>query len=188
MLVKLRTGESNARLAVIFKTSESTFARMVRSGLECLVQDFVPLHLGYHISRQEALQRNLRVPEGVFGNPDSPLDQKKLIIIMDGTYIYIQKSSNYFFQRASYSNHKYRNLVKPFLIVCCDGHILDVSEPHPARTSDATITIQILDNENEDGDGLLNWLLNDGDVLIVDRGFRDSVPNFGSTWLYSANA
>lgn len=34
LLVKLRTGESNARLSVIFKTSESTFSRMLKIGLD----------------------------------------------------------------------------------------------------------------------------------------------------------
>lgn len=180
-LVKLRTGDSNLRLSSIFKTSEATFSRWVKKGRECLMQDFVPLHLGYgHMNHQEAAQRNLTVPENLFGNPGSPINERKAIVICDGTYIYIQKSTNFFFQRESYSNHKYRNLVKPFLIVCCDGHIIDVSGPHPARYSDAQIMNDILNNETDHGDGVFNWFFQNGDVFILDRGFRDAVPNLQS--------
>ncbi|KAJ8720634.1 hypothetical protein PYW08_006099 [Mythimna loreyi] len=138
VLVKLRTGDPNARLATILRTSESSFARMLKTGRITLMQDFVPLHLGFdHLSREDVARRNLTVPDNLFGNPDSPPNERKAITICDGTYIYIQKSSNYFFQRKSYSNHKYRNLLKPFLFVCCDGHIIEVSGPHAATTSDS---------------------------------------------------
>lgn len=181
LLVKLRTGDSNLRLASIFKTSEATISRMLKKARECLLQDFVPLHLGYgHMNREDVVLRNLTVPETLFGNPENPINERKAITICDGTYIYIQKSSNYFFQRESYSNHKYRNLVKPFLIVCCDGHIIDVSGPHAARTSDAQIMNNILSNETDQGDGVFNWFFREGDILIVDRGFRDATENLRS--------
>ena len=35
---------------------------------------------------------------------------------MDGTYIYIQKSSNNEMQRRTYSFHKHKHLVKPMII------------------------------------------------------------------------
>ena len=38
------------------------------------------------------------------------------IIVMDGTYLYLQKSSNNEFQRRSFSMHKHRNLIKPMII------------------------------------------------------------------------
>lgn len=181
LLTKLRTGDSNLRLATIFKTSEATFSRMVKKGRECLLQDFVPLHLGYgHMNRQDVAQRNLTIPEALFGNRDSPIDERKAIAVIDGTYIYIQKSTNYFFQRESYSSHKYRNLVKPFLIVCCDGHIIDVSGPYAARTSDAQIMNAILNNENDHGDGVFNWFFRNDDIFILDRGFRDVVETLRS--------
>ena len=40
----------------------------------------------------------------------------QLIIVMDSTYLYLQKSSNNEFQRRSFSMHKHRNLIKPMII------------------------------------------------------------------------
>ncbi|KAF9405301.1 hypothetical protein HW555_013910, partial [Spodoptera exigua] len=78
--------DSNARLATIFRTSESSFARMLKTGRIALMQDFVPLHLGFdHLIRED------------------------------------------------------QNLLKPFLFACCDGHIIEVSGPHAATTSDAQV-------------------------------------------------
>ncbi|KAJ8720700.1 hypothetical protein PYW08_006165 [Mythimna loreyi] len=149
---------------------------MLKTGRIALMQDFVPLHLGFdHLSREDVARRNLTVPDNLFGNPDSPPNERKAITICDGTYIYIQKSSNYFFQRKSYSNHKYRNLLKPFLFVCCDGHIIEVSGPHAATTSDAQVMNSVIDNEEDTGDGVFHWFYRNGDVFILDRGFRDSV-------------
>ena len=40
----------------------------------------------------------------------------QLIIVMDSTYLYLQKSSNNEFQRRSFSMHKHRHLIKPMII------------------------------------------------------------------------
>lgn len=110
---------------------------------ELLNQDFVPRNLGLnHISRAEIAQRNFMIPNGLYGGQD-----RSPIIIEDGTYIYIEKSSNYMYQKMTYSQHKYRNLVKPFLFVCCDGYIIDVLGPYPATTTDADIINQEFRNE-----------------------------------------
>lgn len=171
ILAKLRTGDSNARLALIFRTSESRLQRLLALGRESLMRDFVPTHLGFdHLNRQDVAQRNLLLPETLFGNPGSPLEQRNAVIICDGTYIYNQKSSNFLFQRLTYSHHKYRNLTKPFLFVCCDGHIIEVSGPHAATTSDAHIMNSIL----EDEESIFHWFYRPGDVFILDRGFRDA--------------
>lgn len=66
--------------------------------------------------------------------------------------------------------------MKPFLFVCCDGHIIEVSGPHAATSSDAQIMQNILLNENDHGDGLFQWFFRNGDVFILDRGFRDVIP------------
>ncbi|CAF5040404.1 unnamed protein product, partial [Rotaria sp. Silwood1] len=36
----------------------------------------------------------------------------QLAIVIDSTYLYVQKSTNNEFQRRSYSLHKHRNLIK----------------------------------------------------------------------------
>lgn len=51
------------------------------------------------------------------------------------------------------------------MIVCSDGYIVDVIGPYAATSSDAII-MRTLMQENSD------W---PNDVLILDRGFRDSI-------------
>lgn len=129
---------------------------------------FVDLHLGFnHISRNRILDRNLFTPKSIFGNNENT----KAIIICDGTYVYIEKSSNFLFQQQTYSLHKFENLLKPFLLVCSDGYIIDVLGPYSAVTSDATIMANIVNNK----DSPFHWILEQGDALILDRGFRDSI-------------
>jgi hypothetical protein len=53
-------------------------------------------------------------------------DDDQFAFIADGTYCYIQKSSNHSFQRATWSVQKKRNLVKPFVMCASDGTIIDV--------------------------------------------------------------
>lgn len=84
-----------------------------------MVEHFVPQYLGLqHVTRKQAAERNLYILNSLFGNPDS-IEYRTAIAIMDGTYVYVQKSSNYEYQKKTYFIHKYRNIFKPFLIVCC---------------------------------------------------------------------
>lgn len=169
-LCKIRTGESNQRLASLFQIDRHTVERKLIIARRCLANDFVPLHLGYnHITREEIIRRNLSIPNGIYGDGN----QNKAIVVMDGTYVYIQKSGNFLFQKDSYSLHKFRNLLKPFLIVCSDGYIIDVTGPHAASTSDAAI----LKNMVNDEECPLHWLLHQNDVIVLDRGFRDAIPD-----------
>lgn len=125
------------------------------------------------MNRRMVVERNLYVPNALFGNPNSALEDRKAIIIMDGTYIYIQKSSNYSFQRQTYSLHKFSNLLKPFIIVSSDGYILDVCGPYAATDSDATILQRMIYDE----ESTFHWFFRNGDVFILDRGFRDALPD-----------
>jgi hypothetical protein len=54
------------------------------------------------------------------------LHDEQLVLILDGTYCYCQKSSNNLFQRKSYSVQKKTHLLKPFVICATDGHIFDI--------------------------------------------------------------
>lgn len=110
-LSKIRTGEPNIRLSTVFNRSRQSIDRKIQFAKRCLFNDFVPLHLGLdHITRSEVIERNRVLPNHIFGSGGTP----KAILICDGTYIFIQKSSNFLFQRNSYSLHKYQNLIKPF--------------------------------------------------------------------------
>ncbi|KAF9797854.1 hypothetical protein SFRURICE_001457 [Spodoptera frugiperda] len=53
-LVKLRTGESFARIASLFLTSKGTVANYVKKARSCLSTYYVPLHLGVgHMTREQ---------------------------------------------------------------------------------------------------------------------------------------
>ena len=123
-----------------------------------------------HLPRDAIINHNLIMLHGLFGGEEG--DNRKAIVICDGTYIYLQKSLNYLFQKQSYSLHKYRNLVKPFLIVITDGHILDMYGPYAATVSDANIMLQLFGSDSNE----LRQHFRRGDVFILDRGFRDSIP------------
>lgn len=177
-LCKLRTGAPNNRIGTIFNVAEASVARKILKVRTCLLTDFVPEHLGLdHISRNEVIQHGRILPTNIFGNEE----MLKAIVIFDGTYLFIEKSSNFLFQRKTYSLHKYRNLIKPFLIVCADGYILDVTGPYPATMTDADIMKAILQNHGEPiEDGAFNYFFEEGDIFILDRGFRDAVPDIES--------
>ncbi|KAH9634750.1 hypothetical protein HF086_013610 [Spodoptera exigua] len=133
---------------------------------EVLVQDFVPRYLGItHLSKEQLNNHTLAIPNGLYGH------ENNVIVICDGTYIYINKSSNYMFQKYTYSLHKYRNLLKPFLIVASDGYILDCFGPYKATTSDAEIMSSLFQTETSP----LRLYLRENDVFILDRGFRDCI-------------
>lgn len=167
LLTKLRTGLLNHLLGVIFSLSKDQIQRCIHSGRNCLMKDFVPLHIGFqHISHEDFVSRHITpLSKQLF----SSHDDDAAIIVLDGTYVYIQKSSNYTFQRMSYSLHKHRPLVKPMVIVGTDGYILSILGPYYAKNNDALITKHILKTNT---DGMKSWL-NDNDIFIVDRGFRD---------------
>ena len=92
------------------------------------------------------------------------------IIVLDGTYIYIQKSADYAFQRMSFSMHKHRLLLKLMVIVGTDGYILSILGPYYARNNDASITKHMMKTNTE---GMKSWL-NDYDILITDCEIKPS--------------
>lgn len=58
------------------------------------------------------------------------------------------------------------------MIVCCDGHILDCLGPFKATENDATI----ISCEFQESSGAMRTYFQEGDVFILDRGFRDVIP------------
>ncbi|XP_072933637.1 uncharacterized protein [Epargyreus clarus] len=167
LLMKMRTGDSDDRLSQLLMVPRRTLERLMDKVREILVQDFVPRNLGLqHISREQLLQHNLMIPNAIYNE-----NNQNTIMICDGTYIYINKSSNYMFQKDTYSLHKYRNLLKPFLLVTPDGYIVDCLGPYKATTSDADIMKSLFRDENSP----LRQYFQNNDIFILDRGFRDSI-------------
>lgn len=58
------------------------------------------------------------------------------------------------------------------MIVCADGHTIDVMGPYLATTSDA----DIINHDFRDPSSMLREYLQAGDAFILDRGFRDALP------------
>ena len=75
---------------------------------------------------------------------------------MDGTYIYIQKSRKYAFQRRCFSLHKHRPLVKAMVVTATDGYIISILGPFYAngQNNDASI-LKYMVKTNEEN--MLSW-------------------------------
>ena len=113
-LVKMRLGVSNRVLGLIFRLkNKRTMSRTVHEVVEALAKDFAPYNLGFqHIERDTVLRHHqTSVASQLMAGRDD-----QLIIMMNSTYLYLQKSSNNEFQRRSFSMHKHRNLIKPMII------------------------------------------------------------------------
>ncbi|VDI02501.1 Hypothetical predicted protein [Mytilus galloprovincialis] len=158
-LVSIRDTKEKIRSAEQLQQSEKN-----------LMQTFVPKHLGFnHISRENLIENHTRpLAQTLFGNEFNPA-----ILVIDGTYIYIQKSGQFQFQRRTFSMHKHRPLVKPMVFVTTTGYFVSVMGPYLAdsKNNDANILKHIIASDNEQ---IKSWLQKD-DVFIVDRGFRDSI-------------
>ncbi|XP_056022083.1 uncharacterized protein LOC125673390 [Ostrea edulis] len=171
LLMKLRSALSNKMLAVLFQMTKSQVRRAIVSARTALIRDFVPYNLGFqHITREEVIENHTRqlardlLSDDITSNP--------AILVLDGTYVYIQKSSNFAFARRSYSMHKHRPLIKPMMVVTTSGYIVSVLGPYLAdsKNNDANILKHMICHNAEE---LRNWLQED-DVFVVDRGFRDA--------------
>lgn len=130
------------------------------------METFVPNNVGFqHISREDVINKHTRpLAESFFGGTGT-----QAILVLDSTYIYIQKSMNFAFQRKTYSiGHP---LVKPMIVVTTSGYYFSVLGPYVAKNNDAAILSHILKTNKED---VLKWI-EKRDVFVVDRGFRDSL-------------
>ena len=132
---------------------------------------FVPQHLGFqHVSREEVKTKHTRPLARELLADDVTSDPA--ILVLDGTYIYIQKSANFSFQRHTFSMHRHRPLVKPMMVVTTTGYVVSVLGPYLAdtRNNDSSILKHMLATNAKE---MKNWIQED-DIFVVDRGFRDS--------------
>ena len=148
----------------------NTIIRCVRQSLKI---KFVPENIGPRsISRREFIEQHVTEFSNVLYNSEPHIP--RTIVAIDSTYAYIPKSSNFQALRQSYSMHKNRHLLKPSLVVAPDGFILSIFGPYfsDTRNNDASILQHAFEN---DADSLREWLHN-GDIVLVDRGYRDAIP------------
>lgn len=93
----------------------------------------------------------------------------------------MDKSSNNVLQRLTYSDQKKRHFLRTMTICATDGRILDICGPYFAVNNDSDIILDIL--KSEENQDLLK-LLKLGDVLLLDRGFRDSRKQLENTYKF----
>ena len=171
--VKLKTGLSFQQIASLLNKNTESGLKMVSRAFRTITSDldenFAPQFITCnHITRYKASSEHMTAYSSV-------LYGGKMCILWDGTYYYIEKSSNYSLGRHTYSGQKHRPLLKFMSLVFPDGYVLDSIGPYLAdgKNNDAGITEHIL---NLHGD-LAEWL-SEGDVCVVDRGFRDVLDIF----------
>ena len=68
-------------------------------------------------------------------------DPSQIVIILDGTYIYIQKSSKFELQKGTWSMQKGRNLVKTMIVCSTDGYIIGIHGLHQADGHNNDVSI-----------------------------------------------
>lgn len=164
-LFRLRTGNSNAMIAAILGLeNEQKVSEYCDSVVRSFEKDVLPNNFGFRAKTREDILQN----ETSFFAKKMLNADKKLAIILDGTYITHQKSTNNEYQRKSYSGQKKKPLCKPFTICSTNGYILETLGPFQATLNDAEILRLIM----QDPQGLTS-ILQEGDIFIVDRGFRD---------------
>lgn len=172
-LTKLRQGLSDDLLKVMYgyssRQNTSSVVALVRESLELR---FVSQNVGLDaITRDDFINNQVTPFSNQLFNPEP--DIPRVILIIDGTYSYIQKCRNFRVLRQYFNVHKSRHLLKPVMVVPPDDYILDVQGPYfsDARNNDA----HLLRNEfDRDADRIRSYLQED-DILIVDRGYRDAV-------------
>ncbi|CAG2220876.1 unnamed protein product [Mytilus edulis] len=101
LLVKLRTGLSNTILGTLFSLKSYNIRRAVHSARESLIKNFVPSFLGFNHMSHSVFAQSHTTPTAktlFTGN-----NEDTAVLILDGTYIYIQKSSYHKFQKKTYS-------------------------------------------------------------------------------------
>jgi hypothetical protein len=102
-------------------SSQSRVSEAIDSVSQVLLERFVPRNLGYSHLNREQLMEHMRSSFSTVLD----ISPENIILILDGTYLYVEKSSDHDLQRRSYSSHKHRNLFKPMLVVTPDGYIVE---------------------------------------------------------------
>lgn len=182
--IKYSTGRSKEQLIAIYRywlfkgvdqdtlaflknddqPSISAYLAQIRNAIN---QDFVPYYLGVKSrNRSFFCLRNTEICRSLHN-----LDANSLALVLDGSYIRIEKSRNNVFQYRSYSVQKKDNLLKPFLIVTPDGYIVDCYGPYEANKNDSTIFEHIIKTDIE-----FNNILDGFEpktIFFLDRGISN---------------
>lgn len=163
-LLKLRTNYTHVQIAALFNRSGSFVDRSIIKMRILLHTALARLYL-YNRSREDLLRNTTPLSRKIY-----EVNNDTVVLTIDGTYVFTIKSSNFNFQKKSYSMQFKRNLVKFMLFVTTNGLIAAAYGPFEGRENDATIIHKIM-NERE----TIFQKLQPGDVVVVDKGFRDAL-------------
>ena len=156
VLLRLRRGLPHGAITALYNISESRTTELSNIALQLLTP-----HLLKHITLLSKEQMLSHTPQSLQENYPSAK-----IYICDDTYIYIQHSDDLGWQHESFSTHKYRNLCKFFIGCAPDGTILTVDGPYFCDSNDEILQTSL--------DGGVNAWFSPGDVIVVNRGFREA--------------
>jgi hypothetical protein len=159
----LRKGIDQYTLSRLFKNnvSQNQISHYLSQIRSAIYKDFVPFFLGSNKPREFYLRHNNSTTIELYD-----LKNDDLVIIVDATYTRLEKSSNNEFQYNCWSEQKNDLLIKPFLICCADGYIIDCYGPFCAHHNDAKIFEYILKEDKV----LLKILLPFKTIVLLDRG------------------
>lgn len=99
-LMKLRTNHTNKQIAVHFGLTHRTISTRIQQVRRIVYKDFVPNHL-FHLSRAELLKHTTQLSRDLYQK-----SKDTVVCIWDATYVFTIKSSNYQFQKDSFSTQK----------------------------------------------------------------------------------
>jgi hypothetical protein len=163
LLMKLRLDLSQKVLALLFGiSSQPRVSQTISHVAEVLDKYYVVHHVGFgHITREQALSHNSGFSHAILQSP-----QDSLHLTIDGTYIDVQKSSNFVLQKETYCTWKKKNLVKPTMIIFDDGYIYDANKMWASDNlnNDASILKKILEKE---GEKTLRSILHEGMYINI---------------------
>lgn len=167
-LMKMRTALPSEDIGIAFGISQPTTDRAIKKARAALEKDFLYENVNYERTHQDMVDHTTTMCRLLFSRNN--LDTA--VTIYDGTYIFTNKSRNYEFQRLTYTDQKKRNFLKMMMCVSSDGTIIFALGPYSSHDNDAKVLKMIAESTT----ALDN--LCEGDVLILDRGFRDCVKFF----------
>jgi len=171
----LRKGLDQYSLALLkTQSSQQQISYYLSSIRIAINKDFVKYYLGCEKKRDFFLRHN-----NISTVKLHQLNNEELAIFADATYCRIEKSADNLFQYNTWSQQKLDLLIKPFIICCSDGYIIDVYGPYNANKNDASIFDHILETDNN----LRNILLPYKTICFLDRGKENYI--FGGKIIYS---
>lgn len=103
-LMKLRTSHTYAQIAPHFNLTAVTIISRIKTVRDIMHAYFVPLHL-FTQDRGQIIRHTTPLSRQLFKTATD-----KLILVWDGTYVFTVKSSNYEFQKDTYSMQKKKEI------------------------------------------------------------------------------